>query len=377
MKVLQTIQGMNASSGGPSTCTFNLMEALCSQRPGEIELMCFDSQEELLGRTKPWMHLVANDCRTPLALSSNFRKALRREIPDILHCNALWMYSNHYTCKYARKRRIPYVLTPHGMLYGTALAVKPWKKKIMLALWFRKDVMQASCIHATCEKEMENIRAFGYRGPIAIIPNPIAIPDYVPEIKRCNTETNTVGFLGRIHPIKGIEHLVRGLALANNKMAKIKIIGTGEDGYVSKLKQEIAGLCLDNRIEFAGFISGRAKYEALSSLSALFVPSDMENFGMIVPEALLVGTPVMASLGTPWKELNTEGCGWWVDRSPQNIARIIDEATSMSAADRTAMGTRGNELVLRKFTADKIASQMLQLYKWINGETKKPEFVFL
>ena len=72
-----------------------------------------------------------------------------------------------------------------------------------------------------------------------------------------------------------------------------------------------------------------------------FVPSDFENFGMIVTEALSVGTPVMASLGTPWEELNTIGCGWWIDRTPENIAQVMRQVMEMSIPELLAMGERG------------------------------------
>ena len=51
---------------------------------------------------------------------------------------------------------------------------------------------------------------------------------------------------------------------------------------------------------------------------------------MIVPEALICGTPVYASLGTPWNELNECHCGWWRDNEPATIANVIKEILSLS-----------------------------------------------
>lgn len=45
-------------------------------------------------------------------------------------------------------------------------------------MYFKKDILEATCLHATCKQEMDNIRLFGYKGPIAIIANPVAIPYY-------------------------------------------------------------------------------------------------------------------------------------------------------------------------------------------------------
>ena len=101
----------------------------------------------------------------------------------------------------------------------------------------------------------------------------------------------------------------------------------------------------------------------------------MENFGMIIPEALLVNTPVMASLGTPWEALNTHGCGWWTEASPESISQVIDQIVGMSPADLKSMGKRGAQYVRDNFAAPVIASRLMELYRWILGEVPKPEFV--
>lgn len=104
-------------------------------------------------------------------------------------------------------------------------------------------------------------------------------------------------------------------------------------------------------ITFRGFVSGREKYEQLARLSCLFVPSDFENFGMIVTEALSVGTPAIASLGTPWEELNAIGCGWWTERSPENIAQVMRQVMEMPITELLTMGEKGHGLVQDKYTA--------------------------
>lgn len=123
-------------------------------------------------------------------------------------------------------------------------------------------------------------------------------------------------------------------------------------------------------------VSALMKFHAFQPLRRMvIVPSDMENFGMIVPEALIVGTPVMASLGTPWKSLNDEQCGWWTDNSPESIAEVIKSLTSMSWEQRLAMGHCGREYILRTFSSEKIAEKMLQLYHWLMNEIPRPSFV--
>ena len=97
---------------------------------------------------------------------------------------------------------------------------------------------------------------------------------------------------------------------------------------------------------------------------------------MIVTEALACKTPVFASLGTPWEELNKRGCGWWMDRTPDNIAKVMSQIIDMPIDEIEAMGERGRKLVEEKFTAVSVAKQMQELYEWISGKSEKPDFVF-
>ena len=65
-------------------------------------------------------------------------------------------------------------------------------------------------------------------------------------------------------------------------------------------------------MRFTGFLVGEEKDKAITELSVLVVPSDFENFGNIVSEALVRGVPVIASKGNA-----LEGIGilqlWLVD----------------------------------------------------------------
>ena len=226
------------------------------------------------------------------------------------------------------------------------------------------------------------MRNFGYKGTIAIIPNPANLPDYLNEVVATKPVflrdglPRKFGFLGRLHPIKKVENLLYGMAkLSCSQDCELVIMGKGDDAYEQFLRSEVARLGLKN-VKFSGFVSGREKYEQLAGLSCLFVPSDFENFGMIVTEALSVGTPVMASLGTPWEELNIIGCGWWIDRSPENIADVMQQVVDMPLSQLLAMGEKGREFVLQKYTAQQVARQMQQLYEWLGDNEVTPQFLF-
>lgn len=379
MKILQTISGFGAHSGGTSTCTYDLISALHAEM-GMVDLLTLSSKaptDRLMGMGEEWIHALPNDAITPFGYSANMKRWMEEKMGeyDILHANGLWMYANHITCAMARKYGKPYVITPHGMLYPAALRRSYWKKWPFLKLFFHKDIMHASCLHATCKQEMEHIREFGYRGPVAIIPNPMVLPA-PPSAKRSPKAKKAFGFLGRLHPRKKVENLFYGVELLKERQQECElwIMGSGLPEYEAFLKAEVERLGLRN-VRFLGFVSGQEKYEKLAQLSTLFVPSDFENFGMIVTEALSVGTPVMASLGTPWEELNNQHCGWWCDRTPENIAQVMRQVLDMSAQELDAMGERGKAMAKANFAAEEVARKVMQLYSWLLDGGQAPAFV--
>lgn len=391
MKILQSIPFMLASQGGPSTCTCDLLQGLY-ENGASVDLLtskCSNPKDRNLGEGSQWLKEVAMDYRTPLALSNATDRYLRETEYDIYHANTLWLYPVHAVCAYARRVGKPYVLSTHGMLYPTALAVSRWKKRLMGTLWYNEDIMRADCLHATCMAEMEHNRKWGYKGPIAVIPNPVVFPKFVREnhqTANCNVATDdkrTIGFLGRLHPIKKVENIIYALNILEpeiRKTVKLDVMGKFDDRYEQWLKDEVKRLGLEESVDFVGFVSGEEKYQRLQKLSALMVPSAQENFGMIVPESLICETPVYASLGTPWSELNECRCGWWRDNEPATIAGVIKEILSMSDDELRSMGRNGRQLMEEKYEQHKVAAMMQQLYGWIADGMKideKPKFVFM
>ncbi|MDE7393376.1 MAG: glycosyltransferase, partial [Muribaculaceae bacterium] len=308
---------------------------------------------------------VPCDYFTPLSLSKNLRNAMRSVPADILHTNGLWMHINHLTAVEARRRRIPFVLSPHGMLYGAALSRSAWKKHLMSNLWFRRDISSADAIHATCNAEAQSITDFGYRGHIEVIPNAVVQPDYVADIRAARSydfDGSTFGFLGRLHPRKGIELLINAYAKAEVPGSRLIIMGSGDIGYQRQLRSIVSSLKLENSVVFTGHIDGREKFEHLASLTALFVPSDFENFGMIVPEALMAGTPVVAADTTPWQMLEQHNCGWWRPRDIDSLVDSMRQISSTTPSLLEQMGNRGAIMVSEHFSPEVVADQMLNLY---------------
>lgn len=369
MKILHTIPSLKLSAGGPSTCTYHLLKGL-NAIGVQADILTLSSKEagENIG-TDDFIKRVPFDATSPLVYSCNFKKYLQKHTNyDLYHANAIWSFPSHDTRVIAKNRNKPFVLATHGMLYPQAIQVSSWKKKMTLSLFQRKDLEMADCLQATCETELMHIRQFGLKNPVAIIPNCLYLP-VIPEIRRKENSIRRFAFVGRIHPIKNIDLLIRAWIRlgAKTKDAELLIIGDGDVAYKQKLKELSETHSLGN-IHFLGFLHGDKLQEVTSSLDFQLLPSKSENFGMVVPEALIQGIPVIAGKGTPWQELETHHCGWWIESTVDALAQTLEQALSMDEDTRKVMGANGQRLVLENYTMDTIAWKMRQLYDYLlNG----------
>lgn len=376
MKILHVISSLSANSGGPAVSTLLPVRYL-NEQGEDIKILTFrPSPRETVLSEEPYVFYLpaTGGWREHTGYSIYLKKALEADnSTDIYHIQGLWQYTSYIAASTARKRNKPYVITLRGMLYPQALEKSGIVKKLALSFYQRRQLQEAACVQVTCEEELEYYRKMGFTNPVAIIPNPV---EFDPEV--IISEANDVkrfGYLGRIHPRKHIERLIDCWQRLEEP-GELLIMGDGESQYVNFLKKKVSKAGL-KRVRLTGLVTGREKNSLLASLSCLVVPSDFENFGRIIPETLVQGTPVIASKGTPWQELEACRCGWWVDNDPETLTYTIKEALSLDEVILREMGQRGRQLILDKYSVEVVSGQMKILYGWVIGKEEKPDFVFL
>jgi glycosyltransferase involved in cell wall biosynthesis len=194
---------------------------------------------------------------------------------------------------------------------------------------------------------------------IAVISNGVEVYDCSAWRSRPQGDRLRLVFMGRLHPIKGIENMLHALAAIGPEAVSLTLCGEGETAYAEGLRALAARLGLTAVVRFAGHVEGEAKSQAFADCDLCVVPSHSESFGMVVAEALAHGVPVVASTGTPWRDLPRHGCGYWVENTPKALAAAIRQAAQ---CDLRAMGARGRAWVQREFSWQRRAAEMAQLY---------------
>ncbi len=283
------------------------------------------------------------------------------EPPDVLHAHGVWIPQTVWAVRWAVPQGIPVVLSPHGMLTTWSVRHQRWKKRLAWYLYQKRALRSATVIHATAEDEASDVRAFARCRDICVIPNGIEIPPAPADARRL-AGARTIGFLGRLHPKKGVAELLRGWAKVQREGGRLLIAGPDENGYRNELEALVRELGLAHSVEFLGLLNAEERAQFFARLSVFVLPSFSENFGLVVPEALAAGVPCIASLGTPWSEMVNQRCGWWVENTPESLAEVLRSVMETDSAALCAMGRRGRAWVEDAFGWGSVARRYVGLY---------------
>jgi glycosyltransferase involved in cell wall biosynthesis len=297
---------------------------------------------------------------------------------DVMHSHGMWQMCVVYPGTVARRNKKPLVVSPRGALSTWAMKHGSWLKHVFWPLVQRPALEKASCFHATAESECRDIRRLGFRQPVAIIPNGVDVP---PCTLKQSRNVRTVLFLGRLHPIKGIDVLLQAWAAVMDRFPRWHLVIAGTDssygdtcGYLHDMRALASTLNL-TRVHFGGPLYGEDKLSAYRDADLFVLPSHSENFGVTVAEALVAGTPAIVTKGAPWEGLETHRAGWWIDGGVDALVAALRQAMSESSDELAQRGLSGREWMIRDFSWTTVGIRMDQTYRWLIDGGKAPSWV--
>lgn len=388
MHIVLTISSLDRTAGGTSSAVAAMARHLAGRDP-DVSVVSVESEHPLLDETDveagtPGVTLVPSD-DSPWRMWQNlsrFGHALHKKIEArsnvVVHDNGLWLPVNHRVATTTRSLACPRVVSPHGMLEPWSLDQGAWKKKAAWWLYQKRDLQSAEVVIATAEQEAQNIRALGVDGPIAVVPNGVDRPESLPSVEEStpdDREQRRLLFLSRIHQKKGLLNLVEAWHRLRPDGWEVVIAGPDENGHEAEVRERISEHGLEKDFVFTGPVKGAEKWKLYQGADLFVLPTHSENFGIVVAEALSCGVPAITTRGAPWSDLVDHNCGWWIEVGVDPLVEALAQATRMSAADRSAMGGRGRELVDRKYTWSQVALALESVYAWVLGEQRRPECV--
>jgi len=294
---------------------------------------------------------------------------------DIIHLNGLFNLPVQITLLFwalffSRKKIICSV---RGELSPNALKFSRLKKQPSLLLY--RLLYKKMIFHSTSFAEDVDVKEFFKGCKTVQIPNLINPADQITNIRK----KKQFLFMGRIHEIKALHKFIKALALSKefkNSNFIFDITGTHEERheeYFQMIKKMIAEFGLQEKVKFSGHVTGLEKEKKYAESYFLVLPSESENFGNVVVEALNQHTPVLASLGTPWQVLEEYNCGFHTGNSPENLALYIDKIIALDETEYNDLAENSTKLVYDQFNIKTQINRWISIYKnlIINHENTK------
>lgn len=294
-------------------------------------------------------------------------KTIKKEKIDIIHSNNYAPALTGSILSFLTS--VPHVTTIHDVFsLGGKDYWKKWaeqndvsKINAFLAPLFEKTMkdIKCKCVHTVSEATRDDLKKFGVKKPIYVIPNGIEFPKIVP------TKFNRYQFVyvGRLVFYKNLEVVIRAIDLTRKTEPKIKLIIVGDGPHRKSLEDLIAKLNLESSIEFKGYVSTEKKLRLIRESNALVFPSLFEGFGLVILEAFSLAKPVLVSKIRPMSDIvSHEENGYVLDSSDEKQWVYALNELIRDPEKGTILGSNGFEICHRQYSSQTMYEKVVKMY---------------
>jgi len=309
----------------------------------------------------------------PLTFSLRAWAALRRRRAefDVVHDNQCLAYG----ILGIRREGLPVLASIHHPVHidrKLELAHATGGKRWSLRRWYAFTRMQARVarrlpiVTVSTASRDDIVREMRVRREqISLVPLGVDADVFRPQPERPRVPGRILVTTSADVPLKGLAPLLRAFAiLRTRRPAELVIVGQPRrDGPIPGLLDELA---MNGSVRFTGKVHDAELVALYAEAEAAVVPSLYEGFSLPAVEAMACGVPLVATTGGALPEVVGD-CGALVP--PGDSQALADQLTALlaDAGRRRALGERGRERVLGRFTWEATARATVELYREVMG----------
>ena len=297
-------------------------------------------------------------------LGHSKNKSKRKNKRLIIHIHAWWNLVSILSCWLAKCYNIPVVLSPRGMVTNYTLGNKNAGLKSIIHNFIGKKLLKYCHIHATSEKEKEDILRLVNPKSIVVIPNLVNFPhsqNHKIGSHPSNEKILHLLFLSRIEEKKGLDLLFEALSEFAIKW-KLTIAGSGEKDYVEALVKNAKNLNLTDRIIWFGQANDGEKFKLMAESDLMVLISYNENFANVVVESLSVGTAVLVSKEVGLSDYILKNELGWVSNLNKNDLKEKLRLSYFEIEKRNQIRQTAPAKIERDFDPSNLAQKYLEYY---------------
>lgn len=300
--------------GGPTVSVTNMVKSLAERVELSVVTVAYDKDsstpysEVSIGKNRLFgadVYYLSENTATA------FYNCISEISPDIIYVSSL--FSRQYSLpalRYAKTHKgVRLIIAPRGELMPSALKRKKAVKSLFLCVT-KPQISKCAEFHVTSDEECAELKKRYKKSRVWQIKNlPSRILADHDREKKAAGELRMVT-VGRVHPIKNVDYAISLLHEIKGRVT-FDIYGPEEEAeYVSRCKHLADSLPENITVHFKGIIDHDAVGSVLSGYQVFLAPTQSENYGHSIIEALLAGLPAVISNNTPWHELERNNAGF-------------------------------------------------------------------
>ncbi len=301
---------------------------------------------------------------------------LAREIDgfDVVHVTDTRTYLTAAAYLAARVRGVPFCLSAHGSL-PESTGLRGAVKRVYDTALVRPMLRSAAGLFAQTSHEAALYRRLGgTASAVRVLPLPIDIEQVASSASTLDfrarlgiaPSSRVILFLGRIHPLKGLDVLIESAQPLLGTNTVLAVVGR-DDGQWASLATRYRTLITSGQIRFAGALYGADRFGAYRAADVFaLTPRHWEETSVAALEAAACGTALVLTEQAEVPGLEAARGGFIVELD----RRAIHDALVAVLQDASAFGQRARLLVERQHEVSTVVERLEQ-YLW-EATTRQP-----
>ena len=189
------------------------------------------------------------------------------------------------------------IAVEHGCLLQTARL--PWMRRVVRQLDRWSGIWAVDALVAPSHFMKEQLLRQRHTKVVRHIPlgldiGPFPAESEIDKHQRTTRDSAVIGFAGRLIPGKGLDVLLKALALVQGRLA-IRLSVAGDGPERPRLEGMARDLRISDAVTFHGWVGGMSSFWRSCDLAVVPSHGWIESFGMVAVEAMACGLPVVAS----------------------------------------------------------------------------------
>lgn len=287
----------------------------------------------------------------PKGFSQKLIVELAKQVDLIYVCGCFNDYAiNTLIANRLGKIKVPVVVAAMGLFSPGALRIKSLKKNTFINVFNMLGLFKNVYWSATSEMEVSDIL-----NVVKTDRKKIMIAEDLPRaVQKTKIEKNKkagelkVVFISRFSPQKNLLQAIKILRQVRSNV-EFTLYGPDEDkDYWAECQKELNKLPDNVKWEWKGNLDSEKVIETLKNQEVFLFPTQGENFGHVIQEALSAGCPCIISDQTPWQDFESQGVGYVLSlKDDRPFVEAIERYAAMEQEEFQEVSEKAHQYAIR------------------------------